>query len=316
MRAGPVKGVVHPLGGGMLARPEGRTRSGCRVVRDAFAVPGMWSCGEDSHPPIRHRRAACDMTGFRGPGCSFRSSSAALPSHGYMRAHPGSVSLPADMSGRRSWPSRCPLTVFRLVQQVPGAGEEFAGDRRGGDLLAPAVRDPLVAVGELRGPLGGLSDLVAAGCGAGRTRRCCTESMTPASARSRAWSSTPLTWGLEMGANSRSGTPFFVSMWLPSITARDQSISFAAFSWASRIRYRSSNTPALIHRLIRRQHVMPDLKPSSCGRSSQPIPVCSTYKMPCRHCRSGTGRGPGAFIGPRRKQRREKLPQLIIYQSA
>lgn len=74
--------------------------------------------------------------------------------------------------------------------------------------------------------------------------------------------------------------------------------------------------PVLIHRLIRRRHVMSDLKPSPCGTSSQPIPVCSTYKMPCRHCRSGTGRGPGVFIGPRRKQRLEKLPQLIIQQSA
>lgn len=25
--------------------------------------------------------------------------------------------------------------------------------------------------------------------------------------------------------------------------------------------------------------------------------LCSTYRMPCRHCRSGTGRGPGAFSG-------------------
>jgi hypothetical protein len=24
---------------------------------------------------------------------------------------------------------------------------------------------------------------------------------------------------------------------------------------------------------------------------------CSTYKTPCRHCRSGTGRGPGDFAG-------------------
>lgn len=52
------------------------------------------------------------------------------------------------------------------------------------------------------------------------------------------------------------------------------------------------------------------------GQQYLDTPVCSTYKMPCRHCRSGTGRGPGAFIGPRRKQRLEKLPQLIIQQSA
>jgi hypothetical protein len=33
------------------------------------------------------------------------------------------------------------------------------------------------------------------------------------------------------------------------------------------------------------------------SRSSHPMPVCNTNKMPCRHSRSGTGRGPGDLSG-------------------
>jgi hypothetical protein len=35
-------------------------------------------------------------------------------------------------------------------EQVPGAGEQFAGDRSGGDLLAAAGGDGLVGGGEIR----------------------------------------------------------------------------------------------------------------------------------------------------------------------
>jgi len=44
-------------------------------------------------------------------------------------------------------------------EQVIGAGEELAGDRGGGDLLAAAAGDGLVAGGEVRMPLGGLRGL-------------------------------------------------------------------------------------------------------------------------------------------------------------
>jgi hypothetical protein len=92
-------------------------------------------------------------------------------------------------------------------------------------------------------------------------------------------------------------TPFFASMWLPSIAARDQSMRFSAFNRSSRIWCIWSNTPASIHRFNLRQQVIPEPNPRSCGRSSQPIPVCSTNRMPCRHRRSGNGRGPGALSG-------------------
>ena len=93
------------------------------------------------------------------------------------------------------------------------------------------------------------------------------------------------------------GTPFLASMWLPSIAARDQSIWFTAFSFASRIWWTWSNTPASVQRSSRRQHVIPGPNPSFCGRSSHPIPVCNTNKMPCRHSRSGNSRGSGALSG-------------------
>jgi len=44
-------------------------------------------------------------------------------------------------------------------EQVIGAGEQLAGDRGGGDLLAAAAGDVLVGGGELRTPLGGLRRL-------------------------------------------------------------------------------------------------------------------------------------------------------------
>ena len=40
--------------------------------------------------------------------------------------------------------------VLGVGEQVPGAGEQLAGDRGGGDLLAAAAGDGLVAGGELR----------------------------------------------------------------------------------------------------------------------------------------------------------------------
>jgi hypothetical protein len=46
--------------------------------------------------------------------------------------------------------------VFGVGEQVPGAGEQLAGDRGGGDLLPAPLGDGLVAGGELRVPLGGL----------------------------------------------------------------------------------------------------------------------------------------------------------------
>lgn len=68
--------------------------------------------------------------------------------------------------------------------------------------------------------------------------------------------------------------------WEESITARDQSSCFAARSLASSTTWSRSQTPASFQAARRRQHVMPEPKPSSCGRYSHWIPVCSTNRIP------------------------------------
>ena len=93
------------------------------------------------------------------------------------------------------------------------------------------------------------------------------------------------------------GAPFFARRWAASATARDQSITPAVCSAASRIRWSWSKLPASVQRLSRRQQVMPEPNPNSWGRSSQPMPVCSTNRIPCRHSRSSIGRGPGDRVG-------------------
>lgn len=86
--------------------------------------------------------------------------------------------------------------------------------------------------------------------------------------------------------------------WEESITARDQSSLFAARSFFSSTRCSLSHTPASFHAARRRQHVIPDPKPSSCGRYSHWIPVCSTNRIPHNACRSGTRGRPSTSFGP------------------
>jgi len=52
-------------------------------------------------------------------------------------------------------------------------------------------------------------------------------------------------------------------------------------------------TPASCQSRSRRQQVIPDPKPSSCGRNSQGIPVYSTNKMPARTLRRASRLQPG-----------------------
>jgi hypothetical protein len=51
--------------------------------------------------------------------------------------------------------------------------------------------------------------------------------------------------------------------------------------------------PCLLPGRSPRQAVMPQPKPSSCGKCSQPIPVWSTNKIPCNASRSSNGFRPG-----------------------
>jgi hypothetical protein len=94
-------------------------------------------------------------------------------------------------------------------------------------------------------------------------------------------------------ARARLGAPFFACTWLESATARDQSISSIACNRSSRTPCSFSQTPAFCHSSRRRQQVAPEPKPSSSGRCSQAIPVCSTNRIPHRHSRLGNRFRPG-----------------------
>jgi hypothetical protein len=78
----------------------------------------------------------------------------------------------------------------------------------------------------------------------------------------------------------RLGPPKTARTLLESTATRDQSI-FPAWSsrWMSAICSRS-HTPAASHSCNRRQQVIPLPQPSSCGKSSQPMPVLSTKIIP------------------------------------
>lgn len=78
-----------------------------------------------------------------------------------------------------------------------------------------------------------------------------------------------------------------------STTARDQSISSAACRWSSSTRWIFSHTPSCCQRLNRRQQVIPDPHPISCGRYSQGMPVFNTNRIPVRTSRLDNGLRPG-----------------------
>src|SRR5215213_9264420 len=114
-------------------------------------------------------------------------------------------------------------------------------------------------------------------------------------------------------AGTRFGAPFFACTWLESAIARDHSISPAACNSASRSSCSRCQTPASCQTRNLRQHVIPQPKPSSCGRCSHPIPVCKTNKIPCNASRSSNGfaaRIPKTALPPR-QQRLDPTPQRI-----
>ena len=78
---------------------------------------------------------------------------------------------------------------------------------------------------------------------------------------------------------------------------RDQSLCPAALSSAGKTSWSWSKTPASCQSRRRRQQVIPEPNPSSCGRSSQPTPVNNTNRMPCSTWRSGSGFGPVRLAG-------------------
>lgn len=77
---------------------------------------------------------------------------------------------------------------------------------------------------------------------------------------------------------ARVAPPYSALTWEESTTQRDQSSRGAAFNSASRTSCSRCHTPVSFQFRSRRQHVMPESKPRSCGRL--PLdPVCSTYNQ-------------------------------------
>lgn len=103
-------------------------------------------------------------------------------------------------------------------------------------------------------------------------------------------------------AVDRAGTAFgprrAARTWDESITALDQSSWFFDRSFFSRSACSWSQTPASFQAARRRQQVIPEPKPSSCGRYSHWMPVCRTNRMPHNACRSGTLGRPSTLFGP------------------
>lgn len=78
-----------------------------------------------------------------------------------------------------------------------------------------------------------------------------------------------------------------------STIAREKSIWSTHRSLFSSIRWILSHTPARCQSCRRRQQVIPEPQPISWGRSSQPMPVFSTNRMPVKAARSGMRFRPG-----------------------
>lgn len=72
-----------------------------------------------------------------------------------------------------------------------------------------------------------------------------------------------------------------------------KSIWSAWRSLFSRMRWTLCHTPACFQSRSRRQQVMPEPQPISCGSISQGMPDMRTNRMPVKHARSGSGLRPG-----------------------
>lgn len=80
---------------------------------------------------------------------------------------------------------------------------------------------------------------------------------------------------------------------LLSTTARDQSSCSAMWSFSNNTRCSCGQTPAHCQSRKRRQQVMPEPQPISCGKSSQGMPVFKTKRMPVKAFRLSSGLRPG-----------------------
>jgi hypothetical protein len=95
---------------------------------------------------------------------------------------------------------------------------------------------------------------------------------------------------------ARCRPPFFAGIDDESTLTRLKSILFAPRRRRSSSSCNLSQTPASCQSLSRRQHVTPEPQPSSGGKSSHPMPVRSTNRIPLSAARSEIrGRPPRGF---------------------
>jgi len=94
------------------------------------------------------------------------------------------------------------------------------------------------------------------------------------------------------------------SSFFPPRSARSDALSTTArarSSWprrrnsVSRTRWSRFQTPARCHRTSRRQHVLPDPQPISCGNIFHGMPLRSTKRIPVSTARSGIGFRPACW---------------------
>ena len=95
------------------------------------------------------------------------------------------------------------------------------------------------------------------------------------------------------GIGSRLAPPKTARTELESTATRDQLTRPARSNRSTSTACSRSQTPAASHSRIRRQQVMPLPQPSSCGKSSQPMPVFNTNTIPVSAARSGSRLRPG-----------------------
>ena len=81
-----------------------------------------------------------------------------------------------------------------------------------------------------------------------------------------------------------------------SATKREKSSLSAPRNLSSSTRCSLRHTPAFCQARIRRQHVMPEPHPISCGSISQGIPDCKTNRMPVSTRLSSSGLRPGCVF--------------------
>jgi hypothetical protein len=114
-------------------------------------------------------------------------------------------------------------------------------------------------------------------------------------------------------ARSGLGPPLSARIWDPSITDLDQSSAPAAGNSASNDSCSCCQTPASFPLRNRRQQVIPDPNPSSCGRNSQRNPRREHKQDPTQHL-AIVQSPPTGMVGSTRHDRQQRLnprPQLV-----